>query len=154
MKLYRIAKTRYIRDLSGEGARLYGGRWNLRGTPMMYTSESRALAAIEFTVHLSLSQAPGDLSLATLEIPGNISPEEIDLKALPDHWQKYPPPQLLAEVGTEWTRSLSSLLMRVPSAVVPHEFNILINPLHKDLKKVRLIVVENFPLDNRLIGSG
>jgi RES domain-containing protein len=120
----------------------------------MYTSESRALAAIEFTVHLSLSQAPGDLSLATLEIPGNISPEEIDLKALPDHWQKYPPPQLLAEVGTEWTRSLSSLLMRVPSAVVPHEFNILINPLHKDLKKVRLIVVENFPLDNRLIGSG
>jgi RES domain-containing protein len=151
MFLYRISKRAHIKDLSGSGARLYGGRWNHRGVPLVYSSESRSLATVEFLVHVSLPNAPGDLSMATLEVPENITPKELNPSSLPKNWRDSPAPIELADLGTQWARSNTSLLLRVPSAVVEYEHNILINPLHQDLPRVKLVKVAPYKLDERLM---
>ncbi|MDZ7360594.1 MAG: RES family NAD+ phosphorylase [candidate division KSB1 bacterium] len=126
MKVYRIAKTRYADDLSGIDARMYGGRWNRKGTSILYTSENRALATVVYLVHAPLSIVPANLSLVTLQIPDNITPKEVQISDLPSNWRAYPPPLKLAELGTNWAKMNQALLLRVPSAVVEGEFNILI----------------------------
>lgn len=150
MKVYRIAKTHYINDLSGSGARIFGGRWNHKGMGMIYTSENRALATVEYLVHVPLSIVPGDLSLVTLEIPDEINPKEILTSDLPSNGRDYPAPSRLAELGTNWATKNESLLLRVPSAVVEYEFNILINPLHPDMKHVSIFQIESYAFDKRL----
>ena len=151
MFLYRISKNVHIRDLTGAGARLYGGRWNHRGVPLIYTSESRSLATVEYLVHLSLPEAPRDLSMATLEVPDDIVPEQLDLSSLSRNWRASPAPVKLADLGTEWARSRTSLLLRVPSAVIEHEHNMLINPAHDGMFRVKLVKVESYKLDERLM---
>lgn len=150
MLVYRIASSEHIKDLSGEGARLYGGRWNHRGTAIIYTSASRSLATVELLVHVSLSYAPTDLKIATIEVPDEPAPEEAALSALPSNWRDFPPPPELADLGTSWAESGRTLLLRVPSAVVEHEHNILINPAHPAIARVALAGVEDFLLDRRL----
>ncbi|MEK7729338.1 MAG: RES family NAD+ phosphorylase [candidate division KSB1 bacterium] len=151
MEVYRIAKTRYLNDLSGSGARLFGGRWNHKGTSVIYASENRALAAVEYLVHAPLSIIPPSLSLMTLQVPDEILPEEISTSALPNNWREYPAPTRLADIGTMWAKRNQTLLLRAPSAVVEHEYNILINPLHPDMKMLRLARIEKFSLDKRLL---
>ncbi len=151
MNVYRIAKTRYIKDLSGSGARIYGGRWNHKGTSMIYTSENRALATVEYLVHVPLSIVPIHLSLATLQIPDKITPEKISISDLPSNWREYPAPSRLAELGTNWVTKNESLLFCVPSALIEHEFNILINPLHPDMKHVSIFQIERYTFDKRLL---
>jgi len=151
MFLYRISKRAHIKGLSGNGARLYGGRWNHRGVPLVYASESRSLATVEFLVHVSLPNAPGDLSMATLEVPDNIAPKKLAPSSLPKNWRDSPAPIELADLGTQWARSNTSLLLRAPSAVVEYEYNILINPLHEDSSRVKLVKVVPFKLDERLM---
>jgi len=151
MLVYRIAKKDVVKDLTGTGAKLYGGRWNHRGTAVVYTSETRALAAVEFLVHVSLSNVPRGLIIATIEIPDDIVPEEAPRASLPRGWRDYPAPREVADLGTRWVKSNKSLLLRVPSAVVEQEYNILINPLHSDMGKVVLQGVEKFEFDKRLV---
>jgi RES domain-containing protein len=150
MKAYRIAKIRYINDLSGSGAKRYGGRWNHKGTSMIYTSENRALATVEYLVHVPLSIVPAHLSLVTLQIPDKITPKAISKSDLPGNWREYPAPSKLAELGTNWANKNEALLLRVPSAVVEHEYNILINPLHPDMKHVSIAQIERYTVDKRL----
>jgi len=151
MLVYRIAKKDVVKDLTGTGAKLYGGRWNHRGTAVVYTSETRALAAVEFLVHVSLSNVPRGLIITTIEIPDDIVPEEVPRASLPRGWRDYPPPRQMADLGTRWAMANKSLLLRVPSAVVEQEYNILINPLHSDMGKVVLQGVEKFEFDKRLV---
>ncbi len=151
MKVYRIAKIRYINDLSGSGARRYGGRWNHKGTSMIYTSENRALATVEYLVHVPLSIVPPHLSLATLQISDKITPKAISISDLPGNWREYTAPSRLAELGTNWATKNESLLLRVPSAMVEHEYNILINPLHPDMKHVSIAQIERYTVDKRLL---
>jgi len=151
MLVYRIAKKDVVKDLTGTGAKLYGGRWNHRGTAVVYTSETRALAAVEFLVHVSLSNVPRGQIIATIEIPDDIVPEEAPRASLPRGWRDYPAPREVADLGTRWVKSNKSLLLRVPSAVVEQEYNILINPLHSDMGKVGLQGVEKFEFDKRLV---
>ena len=153
MLVFRIAKTPYIRDLSGIGARLYGGRWNCPGIAVIYTSESRSLAALEYLVHMSQAYAPIDLSIVTYEIPDDIIPEEIAPSALPKNWRSYPPSSELADLGKEWLLSKFSLLLRVPSAIVEQEYNILISPAHSDSSCVLIAEVENYTFDERLLSK-
>ncbi len=154
MKVFRIAKTQNINDLSGTGARIYGGRWNHKGTGIIYTSESISLATVEYLVHVPLSIAPTNLSLMTLQIPDEVTPKEIIMADLPDNWREYPAPSKLAESGSNWARANESLLFRVPSVVVEYEYNILINPFHPDMKHVTILQVENYKADKRLFRSG
>jgi RES domain-containing protein len=151
MQVFRIARSRYIRDLTGAGAALYGGRWNHKNIPMIYTAENRSLATVEYLVHLPLPLLPGDLRLAVLEIPDSTAPEQISGKQLPKDWRDYPAPQGLAALGSAWARSRRSLLLRVPSAVVADEFNILISPLHPDIIQVSILRVEGYAFDKRLV---
>jgi len=150
MFVYRIAKKKYIRDLSGIGARLYGGRWNRKGICLVYTSESRALALVEFLVNVPFSILPSKLYIATVEIDDQIRPMEIPLGDLPKNWRKFPAPSELAEIGSKWAVSNESVALRVPSAVVPHEFNILLNPSHPDIRHVAITTVEGLEMDKRL----
>jgi len=151
MLVYRIAKTKYIHDLSGTGARVYGGRWSKKGIGIIYTSENRALATVEYLVHVPLSLVPGDIGIATLKIPDGITPKEISISGLPANWRDYPAPPELAEIGTRWALANDTLLLRVPSAVVEHECNILINPSHPDMKHVSISQTERYTLDARLL---
>jgi len=151
MLVHRIAKKDVVRDLSGTGAKLYGGRWNHKGTAVVYTSETRALATVEFLVHVSLSNAPRGLMIATIEIPDSIAPEDVPRGSLPRGWRDYPPPRQVADLGTQWAKSGKSLLLRVPSAVVEQEYNLLINPLHSAMPRVVLKEVAAFEFDKRLV---
>jgi RES domain-containing protein len=150
MVLYRIAKIPFIRDLSGSGARRYGGRWNPKGLDVIYTSENRALAALELFVHLSRAVIPPDLSVVSLKIPEKASRRELTLKGLPRNWRSYPAPPELAEIGASWIRSKESLLLRVPSVIMPPEKNVLINPAHPEIIGVRIIEVAAYSFDKSL----
>jgi RES domain-containing protein len=151
VQVFRIAKTQHIRNLSGTGAMLHGGRWNRKNIPIIYTSENRSLATLEYLVHVPLWMTPRDLSIAVLEIPEDISPDQIFINDLFHDWRDYPAPPELAELGSEWALSKSSLLMRVPSVVVMNEFNILMNPLHPDIARVAISHVEKHTFDHRLL---
>jgi RES domain-containing protein len=146
MVLFRIAKTSHIRDLSGMGARLFGGRWNTKGVPVIYTATSRALATVEYLVHIPMGIFSDNLSLASLEIPDAIIPEEIDIQKLPKNWNHYEAPPHLVEIEKKWITSNKSLLLKVPSAVVRGDSNILINPLHRDAVRVKITNVERIRL--------
>ena len=150
IKLYRICNTEHINDLSGTGARIYGGRWNHAGYSIVYSSGSRSLAALEFLVHVPMALAPDNLSIAKIMITDNIKRESITSNELPLNWRGYPAPEQLANIGTKWIKSKSSLLLDIPSAVIDKEVNTLINPLHPDMKHVDLAKVEKFYFDSRL----
>ena len=151
MIVYRIARTRHIRDLSGMGARLHGGRWNNKGIGLVYTSENRSLATVEYLVHVPISIIPENLSIASIEIPNMITQKDVLPGSLPRYWRDYPSPPQLAEIGTKWASSNETLLLRVPSAVVENEFNILINPQHPDMKLISISKIEKFRFDTRLV---
>ena len=150
IKLFRISTSEHINDITGTGARIYGGRWNHAGYPVVYTSGSRSLAALEFLVHVPMALAPENLSIVEINIQENIEWESINESQLPSNWRDYPAPEQLANIGTNWIKSKSSLLLDIPSAVVEKEVNTLINPLHPDIKFVDLINIEKFSFDSRL----
>lgn len=154
MEVYRISKSQHINDLSGTGAKIYGARWNFKGTSIIYTSENRSLATVEFLVHVHFSITPANLSIATLSIPDKATLKEIDASDLPHNWKDYPPPLKLAEIGSGWAKSNETLLLRVPSSVVEKEYNILINPLHSEMKNVKISHVEPYTYDRRLLEKG
>lgn len=153
MDLFRISKKKYIEDLSGEGARKFGGRWNSKGSAVLYTSETESLAALETLVHASIATMPNDLSLLTLSIPDDIQADKIDADQLPDGWRKYPAPNQLATLGNNWIESGASLILKVPSVLVQTEMNILINPNHSNAEKLSIKEVRPFSFDMRLFQS-
>lgn len=151
MHVYRITTTRYSRDLAGTGARLYGGRWNPKGISVVYTAESRALATVEYLVHVPLSLVPRDLSLVTLHLPDAIPYTTIAIVDLPANWRDYPAPSALADLGAQWAAAYQTLALRVPSAVVAPEYNVLLNPLHPAMSQVTIVQVDPYQFDPRLV---
>lgn len=153
IKLFRISTTEHIDDITGTGARIYGGRWNHSGYPVIYTSGSRALAALEFLVHVPMALAPENLSIIELHIPKHVKRRSIDEDQLPSNWRNYPAPEQLANSGTDWIKSKSSLLLDIPSAVIEKEINTLINPIHPEIKHVTVAKIERFSFDPRLLAE-
>lgn len=149
MDLYRISRKKYIKDLSGEGAKKFGGRWNYKGSAVLYSSETESLAALETLFHTSIATMPSDLNLLILSIPDSINPDEIDINQLPSSWKNYPAPIQLAEIGNKWIDSESSLLLKVPSVLVKSEMNFLINPNHSDADKMSIKEIRPFTFDIR-----
>jgi len=143
IKLFRISTSKHINDITGTGARMYGGRWNHAGYPVVYTSDSRSLAALEFLVHVPMAFAPENLSIVEINIQENIERESINESQLTLNWRNYPAPEQLASLGTNWIKSKSSLLLDIPSSLVEKEVNTLINPLHPDIKFVNLSNIDN-----------
>jgi RES domain-containing protein len=149
MVVYRIGKTKHSADLTGEGARLNGGRWNHILTPCVYTSQSRALAILEYTVNVNIDDIPRTLSITTIEIPEdtikNLMPAD-----LPGDWMQIPSPSSTKDFGTGLLKSIITPVIRIPSIIVPQEFNYLLNPLHPDSKQFKILSVEDFIYDVRI----
>ncbi|WP_305044218.1 RES family NAD+ phosphorylase [Geoalkalibacter sp.] len=146
MQVYRIARAQFARDLSGEGAALFGGRWNPRGEPLLYCANSTALAALEVLVHIDASLGLPKLARVTIEVP--------------DEWIDPRAPIFFADErqclrhGTNWLRSGESLCLKVLSATLPpvatDSFNLLINPAHPAFAAIHLLDARAFEFDSRL----
>jgi RES domain-containing protein len=115
-----------------------------------YTSASLALASLELFVHLKPDDRPADLVSAAADIPDDVTSTQIEPKDLPGDWRKYPAPLELQEVGRSWIRAGKSAVLRVPSVVVPDEYNYLINPSHPDFRRIVIHSVRPFELDERI----
>ena len=150
MKTYRLAKQDYAADFSGKGAELTGGRWNSKGTAMVYTSQSRALCLAEIAVHVPVGIVPLNYFLTEIELPDNIEFNSVSEESLPSGWNSFPHSQFTQELGDDFIATNKSLIMKVPSAVVQGDFNFLINPKHPDFGLIRIIQIEPFSFDKRL----
>ncbi len=134
---------------TGSGARLFPGRWNLAGIPMVYASGSVALATLEMLVHLNSDDDLTGYRLFRVELPAR-AVEIPSSKKLPAGWDDEPIPEISRKFGTRWFLGQRSLALRVPSAVVPHDFNYFLNPTHPDFSQIKIGRAEKFPFDPRL----
>lgn len=148
---WRITSSRHAgQAFDGEGARLYGGRWNRPGTAIVYCSATLSLAALESFIHVEPSLAPANLVAISAEIPAELAIEVIEIPTLPAEWRIYPGPERLRELGDGWVRAGRSAILSVPSSVIPHERNLLLNPVHPDFPRIRLGTAEPFSFDPRM----
>lgn len=150
MRVFRLSKKKYSKELSGKGASKSGNRWNSKGTEIIYSAESRALAMAEVAVHLTLATLPSDYVMIEIDIPDNIRINELKLQDLPGNWNNHPPNSSTQKLGDEFIDSLNFCILKVPSAVVQGDFNYLINPYHKEFKKIKISDVTEFPFDKRI----
>lgn len=148
---WRIVKSRHAGTaFDGEGARLYGGRWNSPGTRMVYTSASVSLAVLEVLVHLQDASLLSSYSLIAARFEEALV-ESLDRSMLPDGWRSYPAPRELQHIGNEWAKNGRSAVLEVPSAVVERESSYLLNPAHPDFSPVVIGEPELFTFDERLL---
>lgn len=154
MIVYRLSKGKYRQELSGKGAELYGGRWNSKGVAMLYTSQSRALAFAEIAIHIPVGLIPKDYFLVSLKIPDAASIRKLAASNLPADWRSNPHSHSTQKIGDQFILESKYLMLQVPSAVVPGDFNFLINPNHSQIKKVVIDKIEPFEFDSRFVGSG
>ncbi len=153
LTVWRLVTARYAGSaFSGEGAWLYGGRWNRKGIPVVYTSGSQALAMLEMLVQDDPLRARYVLIAAT--VPDELEVERIDASILPRGWRGPGENRRLRVIGSAWARKLSSAVLAVPSAVVPDESNYLLNPLHPAFGSVALGEPREFVTDLRLLRRG
>lgn len=130
---------------------MYGARWNQKGTAILYTASSAALATVELLAHVDSNLQPSDLRLVFIEVPDSASSLTIDSESLPEDWRTFPSPAALAEIGTRWAVSRRSLILRVPSAVVVDDHNLLLNPAHPEFSGVRIDKDTAYGFDERLL---
>lgn len=148
MILHRVTTKAYIQDFSGTGSYLHGGRWNKKGIRMLYTSGSLSLATLEVIANLSSGKIGRGLYCVEIDFPSKFPITEI--KHLPENWNTYPYNVETMNIGTEFIKK-NGLCLKVPSALVPTEFNYLINTLHDDAKHIKFIDARPLLLDQRLV---
>ena len=148
MIVFRITKSKNASDISGIGASLYPGRWNRKGTPVLYTGESKEIALLENIVHLPPMMSP-KLDLLSIEIPDD-SIFELRISDLPSNWHQFPAPTILSEIGQKWVDEGKSLALKVPSSIIHSAHNIILNCNHKDYKLVKILSRSRFCFDSRL----
>ena len=148
MITYRLTTGKFANDISGTGAKINGGRWNPVGLAGLYTSQYISLTILEILVRATRSTTPNSYTLTSFEIPDN-SIYQIQLSKLKNEW-KYDL-NYTQGIGEDFLTDNQSLCLKVPSAIVPQENNFLLNPLHRDFKRVKIIASELLELDKRLI---
>jgi RES domain-containing protein len=117
---------------------------------VVYTSATLSLAALEYFVHLDPADAPADVVAIPADVPDTVSRREIGVDALPATWRDYPAPEQVADVGTAWVRDSTTAVLIVPSVIVPQERNFLLNPRHRDFRRIRVGAPEPFSFDPRM----
>jgi RES domain-containing protein len=149
--VWRLCAEKYARTAyDGEGARLYGGRWSPPGIPVVYCSESRALAVVE--VLANVEEPERLLHMSWILVSAEVPAEAIEKPArFPENWRQFPHPPATQATGAAWAREERSLALRVPSAVVPGEFNFLLNPRHPDFERVTVGKPQPFAFDPRIV---
>ena len=153
-RAFRIAKAKHagsVRQmLSGAGASQYGGRWNTPGRPIIYASDSAALALLEVLVHIKRSEVVRAYKLIDLDIPDNLI-QQMSETTLPRDWRvpHFNPPSTQS-IGDDWFDNSTSAALQIPSVIVPNGSNYLINPTHPDFNLIRPGEIKDFPFDPRL----
>lgn len=150
MRVWRIAR-RAFQALDGEGARLYGGRWNSEGVPVVYASATIALAALEYLVHVDPEDVPEDLVVLEIEVPEDVAVERIEVTVLPEDWNRFENHDACVGIGDQWAAAATALVLSVPSSLVPREANFLLNPRHPDAARMQVVATEPFAFDPRLL---
>jgi RES domain-containing protein len=150
LRAWRIVKEVYAATaFDGQGAWLYGGRWNSQGTRVVYASETQSLAILESLVHLNPS-----LTFKYMAIPiefDNKLVESVAVTDLPVDWTEEPPPPSTKRIGDQWLKKARSVVLKLPSVIVQSESNYLINPAHSDFKKINIGKPRSFAIDPRLL---
>ncbi|RLA68571.1 MAG: RES domain-containing protein [Epsilonproteobacteria bacterium] len=149
-KAYRIVKPKFANTaFDGEGARLFGGRWNSKGVKIVYTSTSASLATLETFVHLGIDARTVSHLLIEIDIPDEII-IKLDPSQLPDYWSVNPTPEACQTIGNRWVASMKSAVLAVPSAIMKIERNYLINPEHPDFKNIIIEKGTSYVFDERM----
>ena len=148
MLVYRITGKKHSADLTGIGASMYGGRWNKKGSPVLYTGANKEIALLETIVHVTPMLVP-KLDILTIEIPDD-SITIIEISHLPKNWKTYPAPTILSDIGEEWIKEGKTIALRVPSCIIHSSYIYILNCRHSDYSNVRLIERRNFEFDSRL----
>lgn len=151
MIVYRLSREKYKAILTGTGAAIRGGRWNVQGEEVVYTASSRALAMAEVLVHLPLRQLPSDYYMLVIYIPDSIPLHYVESSELPIGWQNFPYLKETQKVCGLHFHEKRCGVIRIPSAVVRGDYNYLINPKHRDFDKIKIVDEEKFPFDQRMI---
>lgn len=149
MIVYRLSRSSYSYDLSGKGAEIAGGRWNSKGVAIIYTGENIALCMAEVAVHMPLGLVPKEYELIWIEIPDS-EIQELKKTEFPENWREMLSMYETQKIGNEFILNSSKMILKVPSMVVQGQFNYLINPNHKNSKKIKIKKVEPFRFDERL----
>src|SRR5690554_1055111 len=154
LRAVRLTDQKYAATaFDGEGARRFGGRWNHRGSAVAYTSESLALATLEQLVHVAAGIPLNGRVAIGLDIPEDLPIRTILPDELPEGWRRVDGLRALKNLGSEWILSKESAVLRVPSVIIPSEFNLLINPAHPDLERLRFHAPRPYEFDPRLLSS-
>ena len=150
MELFRLSQSKHGKTLSGKGASISGGRWNSPDVEVIYTAANRSLAMAEVAVHLTIATLPDGYMMMTIHVPDNMAISEVDTKELPTDWNQFPPLKATQSIGDRFIREGKTCLLKVPSAVTQGDFNILLNPLHDEFKKIKITGFDPFPFDKRM----
>ncbi len=153
MRCFRLVKARHARAaFTGSGARAFGGRWNRPGTPLVYAAQSLSLAALETVVHFSGEERGIDFVCFAIDVP-DACVEVIEPRTLAHAWRSEVPAASTQDLGSRWQESRRGAALAVPSALVTGEFCVLLNPDHRDTRRVVVHYPERFSFDDRLLRS-
>ena len=148
---WRIVKAKHAPEaFTGEGARLYGGRWNQRGAAAVYLGDSLALAALEQFVHMGKASSGLKFIAFEVVIPDGVAIDSVESARLPRGWRGEPPPEETKDLGSAWIRGGTAVALRVPSAIVPNEGNYVLNPAHADFRRLHIRPAVPFSFDPRM----
>ena len=150
MEAFRLSREKYASTLSGKGAAIKGARWNSVGVEIIYTASNRSLAMAEVAVHLTLATIPDDYMILTIYLPDDISLQKLTEKDLPPDWNTFPHPTSTQAIGDRFVAENKYCVLQIPSAVTKGDFNLLINPYHKEFQKIKIVETEKFPFDRRI----
>lgn len=148
--VYRIGAARFIADTKGTGAKLAGGRWNDKGIPVLYTSQSIALACLEVLVHYGKRALAAKFRRVSVTVPKGVSLKEVRVNSLDKSWTDYPESRACREIDRDSTGKGRYCILKVPSVVVPEESNHLFNPAHPEFKCLRFGRPQILAFDPRL----
>jgi RES domain-containing protein len=147
MLVYRITKTIYANRLVASGG---AARWNRAGQFVLYTAATRALACLENVVHRSGEGLTADFRVMIIDVPDSLSMETVSVDTLPTDWYDFQRYAICQQIGGEWLQQSRSAVLKVPSAIIPHESNYLLNPAHPDFSRIDLFRTERFTFDPRI----
>ena len=151
IEAWRITRRRFAEEaFTGSGARLYGGRWNRPGVPVVYTAQSRSLAILELLVHIRNTEPIHDFVLISVVFDEALV-EAVELHGLPAGWETEPPTQASQSIGDAWVLGGKQPVLSVPSAVVPEERNFLLNPAHALFSRITIGQPTDCRMDGRLL---
>lgn len=150
-RIWRLVKTKYAAGaFDGEGARVYGARWNSPGVAVAYGSSTVALAVLEVIVHVRVSELLSAYSIASADVPDDLV-EVLPSGQLPANWRQFPPPSEAAAIGDTWIAAARGVALAVPSVIVPSELNYLLNPQHPAFARIVIRDPQPFVFDERLL---